>query len=242
MVANGDQLILIGGFLATNEEGDVHHLYSQSQVVTFDTKSGQWSSLPSLPAGRSSHDAIVLGDQLYVVGGWNMDGPESTEWHDTAYVLNLRDTAAGWRELPAPGFQRRALALAAFDGKLFALGGMERQGGPTRSTSVYDPQTQAWSDGPELVGAQGMVGFGAAAWPLDGRLVVTAYDGSVQVLSVDQQSWEVVGHTGDARFFHRLMPWSPGHLVLIGGASMEVGKFQQPEVVRIEIPTQTRDQ
>lgn len=240
MVPHGERLILVGGFFATNEEGESHQLFSQSQVVAFETNSRQWSPLPSLPQGRSSHDAIVLDDRLYVVGGWAMDGPDSTQWHDSAWVLNLQDTAAGWRELPAPGFQRRALALAAFDGKIFALGGMERQGGPTRRTSIYDPQSQAWTDGPELVGDQGMVGFGAAAWPLDGRLVVTAYDGSVQVLSVDQGSWEVVGQTEDARFFHRLLPYSPSHLVLVGGASMEVGKFQQPEIVRIEFPAQVK--
>ncbi len=240
MVSHGEQLILVGGFFATNEEGEAHQLYSQSQVVAFDTNSGQWSPLPALPQGRSSHDAIVLDDRLYVVGGWAMDGPDSTEWHDSACVLNLQDTAAGWRELPAPGFQRRALALAAFDGKIFALGGMERQGGPTRRTSIFDPQSQTWTDGPELVGDQGMVGFGAAAWPLAGRLVVTAYDGSVQVLSVDGGSWEVVGQTEDSRFFHRLLPYAPGHLVLVGGASMEVGKFQQPEIVRIEFPAEIK--
>ncbi len=240
MVSHGERLILVGGFFATNEEGEAHQLYSQSQVVAFDTNSRQWSPLPSLPQGRSSHDAIVLDDRLYVVGGWAMDGPDSTQWHDSAWVLNLQDAEAGWQELPAPGFQRRALALAAFDGKLFALGGMERQGGPTRRTSIFDPQSQSWTDGPELVGDQGMVGFGAAAWPLDGRLVVTAYDGSVQVLSVDQGAWEVVGQTEDARFFHRLLPYSSGHLVLVGGASMEVGKFQQPEILRIEFPAEIK--
>lgn len=238
MVAHGDKLILVGGFFATNEEGAAHELYSQSQVVAFDTASQQWLPWPSLPQGRSSHDAIVLGDHLYVVGGWAMDGPDSTEWHDSAWVLNLQDVAAGWQALPAPGFQRRALALAAFDGKLFAIGGMGRQGGPTRATAIYDPQTQQWAAGPELVGEQGMVGFGASAWPLDGRLVVTAYDGSVQVLSADQQSWELVGTTEDARFFHRLLPYSPGHLVQVGGASMEVGKFQRPEILRIDGPAE----
>jgi hypothetical protein len=30
-----------------------------------------------LPAPRSSHDAVVLGNKLYVVGGWQLNG--STE-------------------------------------------------------------------------------------------------------------------------------------------------------------------
>lgn len=49
MVPHGESLILVGGFFATNAEGEAHQLHSQSQVVAFDTSSGQWSPLPSLP-------------------------------------------------------------------------------------------------------------------------------------------------------------------------------------------------
>ncbi len=234
MVPHGNRLILVGGFFATNEEGEPHQLFSQSQVVAFDTENKTWSSLPDLPSGRSSHDAIVMDDHLYVVGGWTMDGAGSTQWHDSALVLDLSNPESGWVALPGPQFQRRALALAAFDNKIFAIGGMDRSSGPTRNTSVYDPGTQQWAEGPELLGTQGMVGFGAAAWPVDGKLVVTAYDGSVQVLSSDQQSWIAAGSTEDARFFHRMLPFGEKRLVLVGGANMEIGKFTQPEVIRIE--------
>ncbi len=234
MVAHGQRLILIGGFFARNEEGQPHQLFSQDHVAVFDTVSNQWSELPKLPSGRSSHDAIVLDDKLYVVGGWNMSGPDSTQWHDTAVVMDLTASNPVWSELPNPGFHRRALALAAFDGKIFAVGGMERQGGPTRKTSVFDPKVQQWSDGPELLGTEGMVGFGAACWPVNTELVATTYDGSVQVLSADHKSWQTVGQTEDARFFHRMLPHRPGHLVLIGGSNMESGKFVHPEVIRIE--------
>jgi N-acetylneuraminic acid mutarotase len=234
MVAHGTRLILVGGFFAKNEEGEPHELFSQDQVAVFDTATDTWSELPNLPSARSSHDAIVHDDKLYVVGGWNMSGPDATQWHDTALVMDLKAAMPKWEQLPNPGFNRRALALAAFDGKIFAVGGMERQGGPTRKTSVFDPLTQQWSDGPELLGTEGMVGFGASSWPIDGRLVTTTYDGSVQVLSADHKSWLAVGKTDDARFFHRMLPYRAGHLVLVGGSNMESGKFLQPEVLRIE--------
>jgi hypothetical protein len=233
MVAHGKRLILVGGFFATNEEGEPHQLFSQDQVTVFDTDSHQWSELPQLPSGRSSHDAIVLDNKLYVVGGWNMTGPDSTHWHESAVVLDLSAAMPTWQELPDPGFQRRALALAAFEGCVYAIGGMEQDGAPTRKTSVFDPATQQWSAGPELLGMQDMVGFGAACWPVNNRLVATTYDGSVQVLSGDRKSWQAVGRTEDARFFHRMLPFRAGHLVLIGGASMESGKFLQPEVIRL---------
>ncbi|MBL8890481.1 MAG: hypothetical protein JNL67_10935 [Planctomycetaceae bacterium] len=232
MVGYGDRLILVGGFFAKNAEGEPHQLHSQDQVSVFDTVTKQWSDLPALPSGRSSHDAIVHGDKLYVVGGWNMKGSEATIWHDTALVMDLKAANPTWVELPSPGFERRALALAAFEDKIFAVGGMERQGTPTRRTSIFDTTTQRWSHGPELVGTQDMVGFGAACWELDGKLVATTYDGSVQVLSEDQKQWRNVGQTSNARFFHRMLPLRPGQLVLFGGANMESGKFTRPEVIR----------
>ncbi len=237
MVAHETRLILVGGFFAKNEEGEPHQLYSQDQVAVFDTATNQWTELPKMPSGRSSHDAIVHEDKLYVVGGWNMSGPDSTQWHDTAIVLDLKAKTPTWEELPKPGFNRRALALAAFEGKIFAIGGMEQQGQPTRKTSVFDPLTQQWSDGPELVGTEDMVGFGASSWPINGRLLTTTYDGSVQVLSADHKSWLAIGQTDDARFFHRMLPFRAGQLVLVGGSNMESGKFLQPEVIRIETTT-----
>ncbi|MDP1560325.1 MAG: kelch repeat-containing protein [Pirellulaceae bacterium] len=237
MVAHGTRLILVGGFFAKNDEGEPHQLFSQDHVSVFDTANNQWSKLPQLPSGRSSHDAIIHEDKLYVVGGWNMSGTESTQWHDSAIMMDLNAATPTWKELPNPGFNRRALALAAFEGKIFAIGGMERDGAPTRKSSVFDPKTQQWSEGPELLGTDGMVGFGAASWPVDGRLITTAYDGSVQVLSTDHKSWVAAGQTDDARFFHRMLPHRPGHLVLIGGSNMESGKFLQPEVIRIESAT-----
>ena len=60
MVAHQDQLILLGGFTAMNKPGEDHDLRSQTAVRAFDTSTQEWSELPTLPAGRSSHDAAIL--------------------------------------------------------------------------------------------------------------------------------------------------------------------------------------
>jgi N-acetylneuraminic acid mutarotase len=237
MVPHGNRLILVGGFSATNELGEPHHLISHPFVSMFDTETEQWSELPALPQGRSSHDAVVIDNNLYVVGGWCMDGPDSTEWHDSALVMDLTATSPEWNSIPAPGFQRRALALAAYQNKLVAIGGMTPQAGPTREVSFYDPEQQQWQAGPELQGSQGMVGFGASAYELNGQLVATTFDGSIQVLAADNSRWQTTGQTEDARFFHRLLPLDSNRLVNIGGANMESGKFLTPEPVPVKTAT-----
>lgn len=237
MVSHADYLIIVGGFTATNERDQPHRLVSQTDVKVFDTKSGQWTdqlNLPELPSGRSSHDAMIVNNQLYVVGGWQLQGDESTEWYSNALVANLDSSNPNWETLPAPGFHRRAITLVNYQDKLWVIGGMDRDSGPTLATSIFDPQTQQWSSGPDLIGESGMNGFGAAAWSLQGKLVVTAHDGSVQVLSNGGDSWIPIGYTRDARFFHRMLPLDDLHLVTLGGANMDAGKFLTPEKVSLE--------
>jgi hypothetical protein len=232
LVAHKNRLIGIGGFAARNEPAADHDLHSLSNVRAFDTTSGDWSELPSLPSGRSSHDAAILGDTIYVVGGWNMDGDNETQWHSSAWSLDLSKESPEWTELPSPNFDRRALAVVAHQGKIYAIGGMNKMG-PTRQVSIFDPKTNAWTDGPSLAGENDMNGFGASGWSIDGKLVVTTYAGDIQQLATDGSEWIIAGKTKDARFFHRLLPLSTNSLIAVGGANMEEGKFLEPE--RIEV-------
>ncbi len=230
MVPHGTNVIIIGGFSAKNAPGEEHDLHSVSDVRQYNTKTKEWSSLPSLPKGRSSHDAAIVRDTIYVVGGWTMSGDEPTVWHDTALSLDLSAKKPQWKELPAPPFTTRALATVAHDGKLFVIGGMDQKGGPTRRVHIFDPAYQQWTQGPELLGEGNMAGFGAAGWSIDGALVVSTYEGDVLRLASDYESWINLGKSETSRFFHRLLPFT-NKLLSVGGANMEEGKYLNLEVL-----------
>ena len=233
LVAWNGKLIRIGGFTAMNEEGEDHDLQSQAGVAMFDPETKQWSDLPSLPEPRSSLDAAVLGDFVYVFGGWQLSGESSdSQWHTTAWRLNLADSSKGWEAIADPPFQRRALSVAAHDGKLFVIGGMQKKGGPTTKTAVYDPATDQWSEGPVLPG-RGMAGFGSASFECDGRLFVSSLGGFVYQLSDDGSEWLPVAKLEPARFFHRMLPTDKSQLLLLGGANMEIGKFTEIDAIRV---------
>ncbi|XZE51781.1 Kelch repeat-containing protein [Planctomycetaceae bacterium SH139] len=231
MVAHDQRLILVGGFTAKNAEGEEHDLHSQADVKAFDLTTKQWSDLPALPEPRSSHDAALIGDTLYVVGGWQLAGDADSTWHTTAWSLNLADKDAQWQAITEPPFVRRALATVAHQDKLFVIGGMNQKGGPTKDVAVYDPKTNSWDQVTELLGEQSMAGFGAAGWSHNGKLVVTTYEGDIQCYDDAKQIWRQLGKTADARFFHRLLPLDQTHLVSIGGANMEAGKYLDLETV-----------
>lgn len=228
MVAHDGKLYRVGGFEVKNSEGEADDLWSQSDFARFDPAKGQWEELPSLPEGRSSHDAAVVGDVLYVVGGWKMEGKGNTHWHETAWSVDLSADQLEWKPIAAPPFQRRAVSLAAWQDKLYVIGGMQQRGGTTTKTAVYDPKTQEWSEGPSLLGG-GMDGFGTASFACDGDLYVTTMSGSVQRLTGEGTEWELVGQLEHPRFFHRILPWQPKELVVVGGSHMSVGKVEALE-------------
>lgn len=243
LVPHDDKLYRIGGFTATNAEGEEHNLWSQDSVAAFNTKTKQWEELPNLPEPRSSFDAAVLDDVIYVIGGWKMTGEADSVWHKTAWKLDLAKDQPHWEALPEPPFQRRALAVAVHDGKVFAIGGMQSEGGPTTRTDVFDPQTQTWAQGPDLIVVEnqdegssfskGITGFGASAFATGGDLYVSTIQGSLQQLSADGTTWEVVTKLPTARFFHRMLPVDQNHLLIVGGANMGTGKFEQVELINV---------
>lgn len=227
MVAHDGKLYRVGGFTAHNDEGEEHDLRSVTDFARFDPKTGEWEELPPMPVPRSSHDAVVIGDKLYVAGGWALG--KASQWHDSALVVDLSTSPLTWKQLPKPPFRRRALSLGRHEGKLYVVGGMQQKGGPTTKVAVFDPSTEKWSDGPKLNG-KGMAGFGSSAFNVGGSLFVSTYDGKLQRLADDGTKWLHAKGLKEDRFFHRMLPYKDT-LVLVGGASMQEGKRLQLEVV-----------
>ncbi len=233
LVAHGDSLYRLGGFTARNKQGEEHDLLSVPDFARFNLATGNWETLVPMPQPRSSFDAVVVGNLLYVAGGWALKGGSETEWHSSAYVVDLAADPLAWRALPPPPFQRRAVSLGACDGRVYVIGGMQPQGGPTTSVFAYDPRSQQWSEGPALVG-EPMAGFGSSAFALGERLFVTTFDGTLQELVDNGTRWKVVKKLERARFFHRLVPFDEQRLISVGGANMQIGKFLEVDVIAPE--------
>src|SRR5262249_54068892 len=144
----------------------------------FDPATKQWQDLPDLPQGRSSHDAVVVGDKVVVVGGWTMNGAEkASDWQPSVLVLDLAHKPLKWEAVKQP-FERRALTAAEYTGKVYVLGGLNKEGRTELTVNVYDPANGTWTTGPDLPGPQ-RNGFSTGACALGDRLYVSPADGKL---------------------------------------------------------------
>lgn len=133
-----------------------------------------WAALPDVPTPRTEVAAVVLGDTLYVLGGFAAASTPS----NAVEALDL--TTNTWSSrMPMPVPLHHAPAVA-HDGRIHVLGGYTSAAFvPTRLHFVYDPASDLWSVGPELPRARGA--HGAAV--VDGQAVLVGGVGDAGLLS-----------------------------------------------------------
>lgn len=214
LAAHAGKIYRIGGMTPRNESTAPADIHSTAECARFDTASGRWEALPPMPQPRSSHDVVVLGDQLIVTGGWNLRGKEPSEWADTILTLDLKAASPVWQTAPQP-FRRRALMAVAHHGKMYVIGGFDDKNAIHRSVSVFDPATKSWSEAAKLPAGKGL-GFAPAATAHRDRLYVSVSDGTLLQLNEATGEWAKAG-LSTPRLAHRLAGFNDSILVL-GGA------------------------
>jgi N-acetylneuraminic acid mutarotase len=226
LIATKKGIIRVGGMATKNAKGEKQDLWSSETTARYDVANKKWQPSPKLPERRSSHDSIVIGDTLYVIGGWAMMGGSDLKWHNTYLTLDLAKTDATWQTHTQP-FERRALAVHAIGTKLYAIGGMDSDNDIITLVSILDTQTGKWSEGPKLPSDK-LGGFGFAAVAHENRLFASGALG--ELLELVGDDWKPITKLQHPSFFHRLVSGGNGKLIALGGESKE-GKKTPPEVI-----------
>ena len=230
LVAFEGSIYRLGG-MQPRKEADGHiGLYSLADFARYNVRERKWTDLSPMPEERSSHETVIVGSKIYVGGGWKMDGESGGKfWHDTMFVVDLRESEPKWKLLPQP-FQRRALSAESADGKIYFIGGMDEENNTSREVDVYDTAAGKWRKGPMLPSGP-MQGFGSAACRVKGRLIVSPYSTNLWTLNEVGDKWVNLGNLTQRRFFHRIVPMPDGRLLAIAGASRREGHLSALEVV-----------
>lgn len=214
LAAHKGKIYRVGGMAPQNEKGQPTDNRSTAEVARFDPAAKRWEAMPSLPEARSSHDVVVMGEKLYVVGGWILEG-KTERWSDTMLVMDLGAKHPRWESLAQP-FRRRALMAAAHQGKIYVVGGITDNGAVVRNVSIYDPEKREWTEGPQLPEGR-YLGFSPAVTVHQGKLYAALGDGSLLWMDEETRCWKKAAQV-EARVAHRLVS-ADGHLLVMGGAA-----------------------
>ena len=221
------QLVRVGGMHARNTADEASQLESTDEVALYNPLLEEWTALPALPEPRSSHRAVLVGDTLHVLGGWNMSGSsKGAEWATMDLTLDLTEPSSGWQAAETP-FIARALGAAAAGGLVYAIGGIGSDREISNAVWILDTAAGTWSPGPTFPDW----GFGVSAAQHRGGIVASGKSGEVFALLHGASDWESHGELSHGRIFHELRSESADSLVALGGI---VGMGTQGRVRAIE--------
>lgn len=125
----------------------------------------QWTELRPMDVARSEHPAVILGEEIIVIGGLVESGLGGTAV--TASVEAYDPDRGSWRSLPGLPAARHHLMAAVVGSRLFVIGGFSESGFDAVAT-VWELVDEGWNDRSNLPVP---IGAGAAV-VLDGLIYV----------------------------------------------------------------------
>jgi energy-converting hydrogenase Eha subunit A len=178
--AVGGRMWIIGGFNSNAEP--------VATVETFDPALNAWETRASLPEPVHHAAAAAVGDRLFVVGGY---GGGRVRWTALDTVWEFVPTREAWEPRAAMPTPRGALAVAALNGRLHALGGAAA--GVSNAHEVYDPATNRWTKANAMPTARdhlAAVVFQGRLWALGGRAsFIGEQYANVEIYDAATDSW-----------------------------------------------------
>ncbi|MGQ0810901.1 MAG: Kelch repeat-containing protein [Nitrospiraceae bacterium] len=134
------KIYVVGGF-AEPGFGNVMNLAITDMVEMYDPSTNRWTTKAPLPAKLHHAGAAVIGDRLYIVGGYTQSF--LSVWHPVATLYVYDPSQDRWTEGLAMPTARGALAVTDHAGKIFAIGGYDGARN-SAAVEVYDPAGNSW--------------------------------------------------------------------------------------------------
>ena len=185
VVCSGRSLVVAGG-----RGGDNNSRLSTVEVM--DTESLQWSTASSLPHPLSQASATICGENLYMLGGWDLSGNETKLVFTcslSALLQSCQPQSLGARPKRSlsPAQESRVWQKTAntpvylstcttLCGHLLAVGGRDSHLSPTSAIHKYDPVKNSWTVISHMATPRDM--SLVAVLPGDKLMVVGGYDTS----------------------------------------------------------------
>jgi N-acetylneuraminic acid mutarotase len=151
-VTLGDYIYLAGGLVVDpNAEGPGTY----NELLRYHPETDTWDMLAPALEVREHAVSVVLDGKIYMTGGRYGVLMDSVEIYDPETDM--------WEYGTPMNEPRAAHAAVVLEGKIYLFGGEDIYGTNVRvldSSSIYDPETDTWSEGPTMpFGIHGLTGF-----------------------------------------------------------------------------------
>jgi len=130
VVAN-DKIYAFGG----TEPG-----YARSdELFIYDIANDMWSQGSKGPSARFKHSAVIIGQYMYVLGGYPASG--------IAKDFYIYDTLSDvWEQLTDHPIERSGMTMVVYGGKIYVYGGADADSNELNTLHVYDPSDDVWTE------------------------------------------------------------------------------------------------
>lgn len=187
-----------------------------------------WEARAPLPTPRAWAPAVAYDGRIYVVGGVACTSG-CAQFANSSAALEVYDPRTNrWEELPPMPTPRVGPAVAALDGKIYVMGGFNRDHGTAaelevrRRVEIYDIATRTWSRGPDLLKPRAWgrgVALGGKVYVLGGVGDYTyspGYHSGVEVYDPLAKTWNHRAAFEGGRYLHAAVA-ANGRIYVIGG-------------------------
>lgn len=135
------KIYVVGGFEKPSLSNVMNFAITRS-VDMYDPATDRWTSKAPLPVGLHHVGIGIVGERLFVIGGYTKSG--LSVWNPVATVYSYDPVTDSWTERAPMPTARGALSVTEHDGKLYAIGGYDRKANNAQ-VEVYDPVRNIWS-------------------------------------------------------------------------------------------------
>ncbi|CAK9300242.1 unnamed protein product [Gordionus sp. m RMFG-2023] len=222
LMFNVKSYILSIGGLNSEKNSEVE---TKKNCFLYNPIANSWSKFNhDLPYPLTHHASCMMENVLYITGGLSNV--------NTATNLSYKFQNQKWTKMPNMLKERSDHQLVAFQKKLFAIGGCNKQTMQIESVENYDPRTNEWSESepiPEATMSLASCVQGNYIWISGGIIKSSKEDKAKMTKNVEiydqvHKKWFHRPQLLIARSYHSMIS-SGKHLYIIGGAALSDKKI-----------------
>jgi N-acetylneuraminic acid mutarotase len=214
-------------------------------VERYDVRTDSWQSATALPRGRGGPAAATLGGRIYLAGGVYPIDADTEEVTGDALVYDTHSRT--WTAIAPMPTPRGVLKMVAAGGRLYAVGGLDRDFNATNAVERYDPRTGRWTALTPMNEARRAPGLtvverggdtlivAAGGCPTAGGTLL-GFQSSTEVYSVRTGRWHTLAaQLPGGRCSLAAATAADGSVLAIGGATDFVNKITSAEVLSLKL-------